>query len=53
MHGIKVLDGNPVFLEQEVIDIQNKNAAALLKASKKSLAGSLSSAGTVSEEFIT
>jgi hypothetical protein len=21
VHGIKVLDGNPVFLEQEVIDI--------------------------------
>ena len=33
--------------------MQNKNIAALLKANKKSLAGSLSSAGTVQEEFIT
>jgi hypothetical protein len=53
IHGLKVLDGNPVFLDQAVIDIQNKNIAAKLKDTKKSLAGSLSSAGSAAEEFIT
>lgn len=53
VHGIKVLDGNPVFLDQAVIDIQQKNITNKLKESKKSLAGSLSSAAsTVQEEFL-